>query len=104
MLQVKHSLKSTSTWVSVDRTGTVQTAYCNCVAGFGEVCSHVGSVLFALGCWSKIRVGKITASTFKSTTRTPIDNPSMRLIRKNCYPKDHRYSTRDMDVPMRRMH
>ncbi|XP_055622158.1 uncharacterized protein LOC129765758 [Toxorhynchites rutilus septentrionalis] len=60
--QVKHSqkfnLKPTSTWVSVDPTGTVQTAHCNCMAGLGEVCSHVGSVLFALECWSRKEVNE----------------------------------------------
>ncbi|XP_055525045.1 uncharacterized protein LOC129718359 [Wyeomyia smithii] len=55
--RVKHSqklnLRPTSTWVSVDSTGTVQTAHCDCMAGLGEVCSHVGTVLFALECWCR---------------------------------------------------
>jgi hypothetical protein len=35
-------------WVFVNTHGSVETAHSTCIAGAGEVCSHVGAVLFAL--------------------------------------------------------
>lgn len=35
-------------WLAVQKNGTVLTAHCNCLAGLGEVCSHVGAILFAV--------------------------------------------------------
>ena len=35
-------------WLAVQKNGTVLTAHCNCLAGLGEVCSHVGAVLFTV--------------------------------------------------------
>ena len=35
-------------WLAVQANGTVLTAHCNCMAGLGGVCSHVGAILFAV--------------------------------------------------------
>lgn len=35
-------------WIAIKRDGQVITAHCNCMAGVGESCSHVGAILFAL--------------------------------------------------------
>lgn len=48
--QVKHSQKLLDTplkvWLAVKENGEVVYAHCNCMAGLGEVCSHVAAVLF----------------------------------------------------------
>ena len=49
---VKHSqslsLPSLKVWVSVKQSGEVLCAHCTCMAGAGEACSHIASVLFML--------------------------------------------------------
>ena len=35
-------------WVALREDGMVLGAHCNCMAGLGEACSHIGSVLFYL--------------------------------------------------------
>ena len=38
--------KQVTTWVAVQQDGVVLFGHCSCMAGLGEVCSHVGAVLF----------------------------------------------------------
>jgi hypothetical protein len=47
---VKHSMRNelTRCWLIVAATGRIFSAHCDCVAGIGEVCSHVAAVLFAI--------------------------------------------------------
>ena len=49
---IKHSqtlsLPSLKAWVAIDQSGIVVCAHCNCIAGYGETCSHVASVLFTV--------------------------------------------------------
>ena len=33
-------------WIIVEKSGNILCAHCNCMAGLGEYCSHVGTVLF----------------------------------------------------------
>ena len=35
-------------WVLCKDDGAIESAYCTCIAGLGEVCSHVGAILFYL--------------------------------------------------------
>lgn len=55
--QVKHSQrmneKPLNCWCAVDPTGIVLCGHCNCMAGLGEVCSHVASILFTLEAWGR---------------------------------------------------
>lgn len=48
---MKHSQKTTlkplDVWCLIQKDGSISTAHCTCMAGIGEVCSHVGAVLFA---------------------------------------------------------
>ena len=48
---VKHSQTLSATplkvWVGCKSNGEVVTAHCTCIAGIGEVCSHIAGVLFA---------------------------------------------------------
>lgn len=43
--------------------------------------------------WEKFRAGRITASVFKAVTRTSLENPSMSLIKRICYPEDCKFSS-----------
>lgn len=38
-----HPLKP---WIIAQKTGIVEAAHCNCMAGLGEACSHIGALLF----------------------------------------------------------
>ncbi|CAG9818147.1 unnamed protein product [Phaedon cochleariae] len=50
--QVMHSqrlnLPPLNPWVVVEKDGEIITAHCDCAAGLGECCSHVGGVLYAI--------------------------------------------------------
>ena len=49
-VQVRHSQRanepSLKVWVKTTEDGTVECGHCQCMAGLGEVCSHVGAILF----------------------------------------------------------
>ncbi len=47
--------KPLTPWVVVERTGKILAAHCDCVAGLGETCSHVASLLFAIESGVRIR-------------------------------------------------
>ena len=42
-------------WVAARNEGTVVTAHCNCMAGLGGACSHVGAILFAVEAGVRIK-------------------------------------------------
>lgn len=42
------SLPSLKPWVLCEASGRVITAHCTCIAGLGEVCSHVAATLYAI--------------------------------------------------------
>ena len=48
--QVKHSQRLSDAplkvWLAIKENGEFVCAHCNCMAGLGEVCSHVAAVLF----------------------------------------------------------
>ena len=50
VLQVRHSQRANepllSPWIKTDKDGAVLCGHCDCMAGLGEVCSHVGALLF----------------------------------------------------------
>uniref|UniRef100_A0A1X7VKI9 SWIM-type domain-containing protein n=1 Tax=Amphimedon queenslandica TaxID=400682 RepID=A0A1X7VKI9_AMPQE len=53
-------------WLAVERkTGTVITGHCTCVAGCGEVCSHVAGILFKVEACVRLEIAK------KSCTELP---------------------------------
>nr|XP_047144212.1 uncharacterized protein LOC124817832 [Hydra vulgaris] len=47
-------------WVALKSDGTVLAGHCNCMAGLGETCSHVGAVLYKIE--AAVRIG-LTSST-----------------------------------------
>lgn len=40
--------KPLDVWVVAKNEGVILAAHCTCIAGLGEVCSHVGSILYAV--------------------------------------------------------
>ncbi|XP_052264229.1 uncharacterized protein LOC127867222 [Dreissena polymorpha] len=48
--KVRHSQQMNATplhpWVIANKDGMVEAAHCDCKAGLGETCSHVGALLF----------------------------------------------------------
>ena len=42
-------------WIILSNSGVILAGRCNCMAGLGEICSHVGAVLFFLECASRIK-------------------------------------------------
>ncbi|KAK7893342.1 hypothetical protein WMY93_022494 [Mugilogobius chulae] len=42
-------------WIIAEANGTVKSAHCTCMAGLGEVCSHVGALLFTVETVARIR-------------------------------------------------
>ena len=47
--------KALTPWVIVESTGKVISAHCDCMAGLGESCSHVASLLWAIESGVRIR-------------------------------------------------
>ena len=43
-----------NTWVTCEHDGTVEAGHCTCMAGLGEVCSHVAAILFYLELASRV--------------------------------------------------
>ncbi|XP_074614405.1 uncharacterized protein LOC141874140 [Acropora palmata] len=63
--KVNHSQRMNETplkpWVAATNEGTVVTAHCNCMAGLGGACSHVGAILFAVE--AGVRIKRSTTCT-----------------------------------------
>ena len=58
--KVRHSQKMNDPcvplWMTTNKTGTILSAHCRgCMAGLGEYCSHVSSVLFYIETFNRIR-------------------------------------------------
>ena len=49
------SEKPLTPWIIAKDNGQIVTAHCNCVAGLGETCSHVASVLWAIESGVRLR-------------------------------------------------
>jgi hypothetical protein len=52
---MKLSLPPAKSWMIVQSTGKVLSAHCDCTAGMGEACSHVGATLFYLDAINKLK-------------------------------------------------
>ena len=59
---MRHSQKMKETplhpWAVVEKTGNIACAHCNCMAGLGESCSHIGEVFFYIEYAVKLRDSK----------------------------------------------
>ena len=49
-------------WVGVREDGTVICSHCTCMAGLGEVCSHIAAVLFAVQTYNRLNKDKACTS------------------------------------------
>ena len=58
MARVRHSQKLSAPflyqWITLENSGAILCAHCTCMAGLGEVCSHVAAVLFLMEANTKI--------------------------------------------------
>ena len=60
-----------SLWVITHKDGTIICVHCTgCMAGSGECCSHIASVLFYLETWTRIN-GKLSCTQVKCTWLLP---------------------------------
>ena len=71
LAKVRHSQRMNdppvSLWIITHKEGTVICAHCTgCMAGLGECCSHIASVLFYLETWTRI-YGKLSCTQVKCT-------------------------------------
>lgn len=61
---VKHSQRMSDSplrpWVAIREYGRIMFAHCTCMAGQGEVCSHVAALLFAIQANSKLQAKTVT--------------------------------------------
>ena len=49
------SERSLTPWIIAEANGKILSTHCNCVAGLGESCSHVASLLWAVESGVRIR-------------------------------------------------
>ena len=75
LAKVRHSQRMNdppvSLWIITHKEGTVICAHCTgCMAGLGECCSHIASVLFYLETWTRI-YGKLSCTQVKCTWLLP---------------------------------
>ena len=75
LAKVRHSQRMNdppvSLWIITHKEGTVTCAHCTgCMAGLGECCSHIASVLFYLETWTRI-YGKLSCTQVKCTWVLP---------------------------------
>ena len=58
-------------WIITENDGTILSAHCiGCMAGLGECCSHVASMLFYLEVWTRLN-GKLACTQVKCTWILP---------------------------------
>ncbi|XP_071106878.1 uncharacterized protein [Haliotis cracherodii] len=50
-------------WVGLDKSGRVECAHCTCMAGLGEVCSHVAGILFKVEACVRFEYNKVSCTS-----------------------------------------
>ena len=73
--KVRHSQRMNDphvpVWIITNKEGTVISAHCvGCMAGLGECCPHVASVLFYVEVWTRLH-GKLACTQVKCTWILP---------------------------------
>ena len=58
-------------WIIANKVGSILSAHCiGCMAGLGECCSHIASVLFYVEFWTRVN-GKLSCTQVKCTWILP---------------------------------
>ena len=75
LAKVRHSQRMNDPlvvlWIITNRDGTILSAHCaGCMAGLGECCSHIASVLFYIEFWTRVN-GKLSCTQVKCTWILP---------------------------------
>ena len=60
-------------WIIAEDDGRVLSAHCRCMAGQGESCSHIASVLFYVEMFNRVR-GKLACTELKCAWIMPSYN------------------------------
>ena len=73
--KVRHSQRMNdplvNLWIIANKDGSILSAHCiGCMAGLGECCSHIASVLFYVEFWTRIN-GKLSCTRVKCTWILP---------------------------------
>lgn len=68
------SEKLLTPWIICEKQGTIISAHCDCIAGLGEVCTHVASVLFAIDDFLR-KVEEPTPTGVKAYWMPPTNKP-----------------------------
>ena len=73
--RVRHSQRMNdplvSLWIIANKDGSILSAHCiGCMAGLGECCSHIASVLFYVEFWTRVN-GKLSSTQVKCTWILP---------------------------------
>ena len=75
MASVKHSQKLSvpplNPWIALEQSGVIVCAHCTCMAGLGEVCSHIAAVLFLMEANTKMKV-KTSCTSPQSVPYAPV--------------------------------
>ena len=76
LAKVRHSQRMNDPhvqlWIIATKEGTFLSGHCaGCMAGLGECCSHIASVLFHIEVWTRLN-GKLACTQIKCTWLLPI--------------------------------
>ena len=102
--KVNHSQRRNETplkpWIATTDGGTIITAHCDCIAGFGETCSHVGALLFAVEAGVSINKAKTcTSLPCKWLMPTPVTSVPYQELR-NMYFTSSKTKKKKLDTKM----
>ena len=71
--------KPLTPWVVAESAGKILAAHCDCVAGLGETCSHVASLLFAIERGVRIR-DSMTVSRRRHIGSCPLESRKFIML------------------------
>lgn len=72
-------------WVFIDKENVVLTGHCNCMAGQGEVCSHVATLLFfAADLTNKVPTTESLSEVKKKKNKYLKTNQTLYIFQVSC--------------------
>ena len=113
LAKVRHSQRMNNPfiqiWTITNKDGTILSAHCaGCMAGLGECCSHIASLLFYIECWTRVN-GKLSCTQVKCTWLLPtyvkqvdyarvrdIDSTSAKKLKANLDKSIENLDTKDL--------
>ena len=93
-------------WIIAEESGNIVSAHCNCMAGLGEACTHVGALLFAVE--ATVRLNEKTTVTQQkaywvvppktTTSYLPVCEIDFRSAKKKKYDLDKSINECDVSI------